>query len=379
MSAGVGGQSTSQDNFFFSKQRGGEGGVRSSPEESREEVKLCKLMAEHLQDDEVEILRTALRERQREVAARSDSVTERRPGMQSIRTLEGRLLTFGNGWPHAHHITLLTRDLAAAGFFFTPTARAPDRVTCAYCGLELGGWDDDRDVASEAHLQGNPACPFLSGLVSDDVADDDISQRRAAGAQPELHPPQNSVWNVRGHVDRGSEAGAPPYLEVQNESVSNDVRVENCAGSTKSRQVTVDIRGATPKDAIRSLLVVDCAFVRILVERVILKVVVANCEFVQVVLGGNPPPIVVKNTRGCTLTLCPDDMDHEIECSSSAGVALQAVPRALFPPHEGVVRPQALLQAVASNEHETVLVPEQVVTEAIPEGLRTRVARATAA
>ena len=362
-------------NFFFlsSLALGKDGeGAGNSPEA------LCKMRAEHQQDDEVEILRTALRERQREVAARSDSVTKRRPGVQSIRTLEGRLLTFGNGWPHAHHITLLTRDLAAAGFFFTPTARAPDRVTCAYCGLELGCWDD-RDVASEAHLQGNPACPFLSGLVGDDVADDDISQRRAAGAQPELHPPQNSVWNVRGHVDRGSEAGAPPYLEVQNESVSNDVRVENCAGSTKSRQVTVDIRGATPKDAIRSLLVVDCAFVRILVERVILKVVVANCEFVQVVLGGNPPPIVVKNTRGCTLTLCPDDMDHEIECSSSAGVALQAVPRALFPPHEGVVRPQALLQAVASNEHETVLVPEQVVTEAIPEGLRTRVARATAA
>jgi hypothetical protein len=76
---------------------------------------------------------------------------------KSIRTVAGRMQTFDGAWPHKHHVNLIARDLAEAGFFFTPTTKSTDRVTCAYCGLELAGWNADREnMAREAHVHGNP-------------------------------------------------------------------------------------------------------------------------------------------------------------------------------------------------------------------------------
>ena len=73
----------------------------------------------------------------------------------------------------------------------------------------------------------------------------------------------------------------------------------------------------------RSLFVADSSYVRVLVDRVVLKVVIVNCKYVEVVLGGHPPHISIKNTTGCTLSLCPEDMDHELETLNSTGVAVQ--------------------------------------------------------
>lgn len=63
------------------------------------------------------------------------------PMRDSIRTVEGRKKTFLN-WPHEHFRTLTPQTLAAAGFFYTPSSEFLDRVTCAYCSLELGSWED---------------------------------------------------------------------------------------------------------------------------------------------------------------------------------------------------------------------------------------------
>ena len=65
---------------------------------------------------------------------------------------------------------------------------------------------------------------------------------------------------------------------------------------------------------------------------VITKMVVVNCSYIEIVIGGHPPNITVKNTTGCTITLCPEFMDHEIESLNAAGVALQAVPRDAISP-----------------------------------------------
>lgn len=88
----------------------------------------------------------------------------------------------------------------------------------------------------------------------------------------------------------------------------------------------MEIKGAPPNgESVRSLFVADSSYVRVLADRVVLKVVVVNCKYVEVVLGGHPPHISVKNTTGCTLSLCPEDMDHELETSNSTGVAVQVL------------------------------------------------------
>ena len=121
------------------------------------------------------------------------------------------------------------RDLASAGFFFTPTPACPDRVTCAYCGLELGDWTSDKNIAWEAHSTGNPACPFLSGLVTDIDADPEAAARRATGKRTTEAPVlKDCVWFVNQYVDLPGGPAAP--VLVTNESVSNDVRIDSCEG-----------------------------------------------------------------------------------------------------------------------------------------------------
>ena len=102
-------------------------------------------------------------------------------------------------------------------------------MTCAYCGLELGGWTTDKNIAWEAHGTGNPACPFLSGLVTDIDADPNAAKRRASGKRTTEAPVlKDCVWFVNQYVDLPDEPAAPILLT--NESVSNDVRIDSCEG-----------------------------------------------------------------------------------------------------------------------------------------------------
>jgi hypothetical protein len=259
--------------------------------------------------------------------------------VQSIRTIDGRVATFGRGWPHVHHTNLTVRELAVAGFFFTPSAKCPDRVTCAYCGLELGEWNSDANVAWEAHAAGNPACAFLSRLVTDiDVTSTNpmrnvIPTGERGEGKRSTEPPmlRHAVWLVENYVDFPDSPAT--VVQVLNESVSHDVKIEGCQGESKRRQVTVHCQGAPPVgEAIRSLLISNSSYVRVNVDRIITKMVVVNCSYIEIVIGGHPPNITVKNTTGCTITLCPEFMDHEIESLNAAGVALQAVPRDAISP-----------------------------------------------
>jgi hypothetical protein len=36
-------------------------------------------------------------------------------------------------------------QMAKAGFVFTPQTPGDDTGTCLYCGVSLGGWDEDDD------------------------------------------------------------------------------------------------------------------------------------------------------------------------------------------------------------------------------------------
>jgi hypothetical protein len=151
--------------------------------------------------DENAMLRRELAERQRAVATR-DFVLKNAGAIttfDSVRTIEGRTKTFVN-WPHARYIQLRPEDLAAAGFFFTPSTAYPDRVTCAYCSLELGGWEDNNSAVQViAWLHVACVCVALartegSGGPSRGGATPDMGvdspHRRTASALPRAHSSQ---------------------------------------------------------------------------------------------------------------------------------------------------------------------------------------------
>lgn len=49
------------------------------------------------------------------------------------------------GWPHPAAFVARPATLAAAGFFFVPSADDPDNVQCFMCSKELGGWEEEDD------------------------------------------------------------------------------------------------------------------------------------------------------------------------------------------------------------------------------------------
>ncbi|EIW82166.1 inhibitor of apoptosis repeat-containing protein, partial [Coniophora puteana RWD-64-598 SS2] len=57
---------------------------------------------------------------------------------------QARLGTFGEWWPHdkVHGHSAQSTAMAQAGFVYTPQSSEDDTVTCLYCNLSLGGWDD---------------------------------------------------------------------------------------------------------------------------------------------------------------------------------------------------------------------------------------------
>jgi len=51
-------------------------------------------------------------------------------------------------------------QLAAAGFSFTSQS---DVVRCAFCGVEVGHWEEG-DEALKEHQRWSPSCGFFKGL-----------------------------------------------------------------------------------------------------------------------------------------------------------------------------------------------------------------------
>ncbi|PHH70196.1 hypothetical protein CDD80_6170 [Ophiocordyceps camponoti-rufipedis] len=76
---------------------------------------------------------------------------------------EARKATFGDWWPHQGKKgwKCKTKQLAEAGWKYTPTADSDDMATCAYCQLALDGWEPS-DKPYEEHYNRSPDCAFFS-------------------------------------------------------------------------------------------------------------------------------------------------------------------------------------------------------------------------
>ncbi|KAI1109556.1 hypothetical protein F5Y14DRAFT_23559 [Nemania sp. NC0429] len=73
-----------------------------------------------------------------------------------------RKATFGDRWPHdgKRGWKCKTKQLADAGWKYTPTTESDDMATCTYCQLALDGWEP-KDNPMDEHHRRSPECPFF--------------------------------------------------------------------------------------------------------------------------------------------------------------------------------------------------------------------------
>lgn len=80
---------------------------------------------------------------------------------KNLRKESERLKTF-DAWKHVHP---KPKDLAQSGFYYTGYS---DMVLCAFCGVEIGMWENDDDVMKE-HLKWSPSCRLISRRETSNV------------------------------------------------------------------------------------------------------------------------------------------------------------------------------------------------------------------
>ncbi|TLS30981.1 hypothetical protein PpBr36_03284 [Pyricularia pennisetigena] len=99
------------------------------------------------------------------VEAEYDGLEQADP--REARLLEARKATFAGRWPYESKKgwKCKTKQLAEAGWIYTPTNESDDNTTCAYCQLALDGWEAG-DKPIDEHYKRSPDCPFFEFINS---------------------------------------------------------------------------------------------------------------------------------------------------------------------------------------------------------------------
>ncbi|TLD17048.1 uncharacterized protein PgNI_01405 [Pyricularia grisea] len=86
---------------------------------------------------------------------------------REARLLEARKATFAGRWPYESKKgwKCKIKQLAEAGWIYTPTNESDDNTTCAYCQLALDGWEAS-DKPIDEHYKRSPDCPFFEFINS---------------------------------------------------------------------------------------------------------------------------------------------------------------------------------------------------------------------
>ncbi|CAL3965355.1 unnamed protein product [Diplocarpon coronariae] len=80
----------------------------------------------------------------------------------SSKMIEARKSTFAGKWPHdgKKGWKCKVKQMADAGWKYTPTPENDDMATCTYCALALDGWENS-DKPMDEHFKRSPDCPFF--------------------------------------------------------------------------------------------------------------------------------------------------------------------------------------------------------------------------
>ncbi|KXS12688.1 BIR-domain-containing protein [Gonapodya prolifera JEL478] len=101
-------------------------------------------------------------------------------------------------WPFGEESSCSVEKMASAGFYFTPTSDSPDATTCAYCELELDGWEEG-DVPREQHRKRRPECAVFTAAATSSPSSSSTSST-ATATKPKLKPSTSTSSSTTASV-----------------------------------------------------------------------------------------------------------------------------------------------------------------------------------
>ncbi|TPX15950.1 uncharacterized protein E0L32_000284 [Thyridium curvatum] len=122
--------------------------------------------------------------------------------------LEARKATFAGRWPYEGKKgwKCKTKQLAEAGWKYTPTLESDDHTTCAYCQLALDGWEPG-DKPMDEHQRRSPDCPYFA-LISQGPAPKKTARGKAARSSKASRMSIQSVATTTSEAPSVSELAA---------------------------------------------------------------------------------------------------------------------------------------------------------------------------
>ena len=121
---------------------------------------------------------------------------------------------------------------------------------------------------------------------------------------------RGDTWKVEFH-----DGSIPIHIDCQ---AKEKVHIRGCRGLDQSVRIYIE--------GIADLVYVeDCASVDIIVECVLSGLTVNRSVNIDLVVASEVPDISIRDSKGCELTLCPDNMDGGIETIRSGNVSLHCV------------------------------------------------------
>ncbi|OHE97336.1 AT hook domain-containing protein [Colletotrichum orchidophilum] len=101
----------------------------------------------------------------------------------SARMIAARKATFDGRWPHEGKRGWKNKikQLAEAGWKYTPSLEYNDMATCTYCELALDGWEQN-DKPMDEHFNRSPECPYFS-LVNQYASTRKTKSKAARGSK----------------------------------------------------------------------------------------------------------------------------------------------------------------------------------------------------
>ncbi|GJN69564.1 hypothetical protein PLICBS_003613 [Purpureocillium lilacinum] len=147
--------------------------------------------------------------------------------------LDARKATFGGRWPHEGKKgwKCKTKQLAEAGWKYTPSLEYDDMTTCAYCDLALDGWERN-DKPYDEHYRRAPGCAFFALSAQFGGPKKKTSRSKAARGSKASRLSGQSVATVASEAWSAADATA----EVEDSVLTTASTMTQGGRKTKARK-----------------------------------------------------------------------------------------------------------------------------------------------
>jgi hypothetical protein len=169
-----------------------------------------------------------------------------------------RFKTFDHRWPFNSSANLSPAAMAAAGLFFDPHPKTPDRAICFSCKNALSNWDVN-DHPMEEHKRWYKSCAFVAGTSKNvPISNADRTKSAAAAPAPAAAPALSAA--VPAAADKVARAGSastgdalkpPPlnsYLQSLGAPVIGDAALDQAttAAALSDAEIVYSFSSAAP-------------------------------------------------------------------------------------------------------------------------------------